>query len=424
MYIKNINVQNFRAFQDISIEFKPGVNLVLGDNGVGKSSLLNAIVIALGGFFSGVAGVKSPGILQADIRIEKTNLTEVSQAIKYVTPVILTAEIDIEGVSYDCQRMRKNQNGDTTTSAKDLKKYAEKITNNPESVLPIFSYQTVQRGTNFKRGDFGAKSKNKLNDRRCGYIGCLDDRLDINEAKQWCMNMELEEFKRQEKVPEYETFKNIVTTFMKQMNELDSQPVIEYSRIFEDFVYSEGNTILPISSLSAGYQSVLFMLMDLSFRLALLNPKDPLFNNAPGIIVIDEIDMHLHPKWQWNVINALKTTFPNVQFIIATHSPIVISSCENANLVQLDDKQEVRYLNDAYAYSIQDVVELRQGSSSIPQKLKELSERFDLCLNNNKIEEAKRIYEEMYNRYGEKNSEVKNAELELFLGEINLPVGL
>lgn len=417
MYIKNISIQNFRVLKDINIEFKHGVNLILGDNGVGKSSILNAVTIALGGFFSGVTGVKSPGILQTDIRVEKTNLTDASQAISYVTPVMISSEFDIDGKGYDCQRARKDQNGDTTTAARGLKKYAEMVTNDINSVLPVFSYQTVQRGTNFKRGDFGSKSKNKLNDRRCGYIGCLDDRLDINEAKQWCMNMELAEFKRQEKVPEYETFKKVVTTFMQHMNELETPPIIEYSRQFEDFVYSEGGVKLPITSLSAGYQSLLFMLMDISFRLALLNPKYPSFNTAPGIIVIDEIDMHLHPKWQWNVIKALETTFPNVQFIIATHSPIVISSCKNVNLIQIDDNQNVLYLPEAYAYNIQDVVELRQGSSSIPKELSELSEKFDEYLSSNQINEARDIYQEMLDRYGEANSEVRNVKWELYSGE-------
>ena len=62
------------------------------------------------------------------------------------------------------------------------------------------------------------------------------------------------------------------------------------------------------------------------------------------IVLIDEVDMHLHPKWQWNIIRALSTTFEKVQFIIATHSPIVISSAKEANLILLDDRHEAVYL--------------------------------------------------------------------------------
>ena len=72
--------------------------------------------------------------------------------------------------------------------------------------------------------------------------------------------------------------------------------------------------------------------------------------------------MHLHPKWQWNIIEALQTTFANVQFIIATHSPIVISSAKEANLILLDDEQSVTYLPECYGYTVEDVLRFRQES--------------------------------------------------------------
>ena len=69
--------------------------------------------------------------------------------------------------------------------------------------------------------------------------------------------------------------------------------------------------------------------------MALLNPDlKSHIADVPGIIMVDELDMHLHPKWQWNVIQALRNTFPNVQFIAATHSPIIISSCKDETLIR------------------------------------------------------------------------------------------
>lgn len=74
----------------------------------------------------------------------------------------------------------------------------------------------------------------------------------------------------------------------------------------------------------------------------------------------------LHPKWQWNIIKALSVTFPNVQFIITTHSPIVISSAKEAHLVLLDEKKQVTYLPDSYGYPVEDVLLFRQESGSRP----------------------------------------------------------
>ena len=124
---------------------------------------------------------------------------------------------------------------------------------------------------------------------------------------------------------------------------------------------------MPISLLSAGYQSLLCMTMNLAYRMALLNPEAGTnMTHIPGIVLIDELDMHLHPKWQWNVIKALEETFPNIQFIVATHSPIIISSCKNENLILIKGNQEIKYLPNAYGYSVEDVLELRQESTAKP----------------------------------------------------------
>ena len=199
---------------------------------------------------------------------------------------------------------------------------------------------------------------------------------------------------------------------MKEINELTEKPEIVYSADFMDIAYVENGTLQPIGILSAGYQSLLWMVMDLAFRLALLNPemKDP--NEATGIVIIDEIDMHLHPRWQWNVVNAFRKTFPGVQLIIATHAPIIIASCKQANLILLRELGEVRYLEDAYAYSINDVLEYRQNSSGLLKELREKISVFDRLLNEGKVREAQAVLKEMENKFGYYNAEVVEARTE------------
>ena len=102
--------------------------------------------------------------------------------------------------------------------------------------------------------------------------------------------------------------------------------------------------------------------MNMAFRLALLNPGKEDLGAIGGVVLIDEIDMHLHPKWQWKVIGALRDTFPKIQFIMATHSPIIISSSRNVNLIQIDEKQKVHYLPEAYAYSVEDECRNTKGT--------------------------------------------------------------
>ena len=226
--------------------------------------------------------------------------------------------------------------------------------------------------------------------------------------------MELEAFQREEKIEEYEAFKKIVAVFMQQISNLDTLPILRYSRQLDDMVYRERDYEMPVSSLSAGYQSLLWMVMNLAYRLALLNPNHAdTLQKTEGIVLIDEIDMHLHPKWQWNVVSALENTFPNIQFIMATHSPIVISSCKNSTLIQVDENQSIRYLENAYGYSVKDVLELRQGSGEKPRKIERLIDQFEKAVNREDYTAAKKVIETMRSELGEDHAEVKNAEGEL-----------
>lgn len=194
---------------------------------------------------------------------------------------------------------------------------------------------------------------------------------------------------------------------MKEINELENMPEIYYSGQFKELVYKDDKVEMALSKLSAGYQSLLWMMMDLGYRVALLNPdlNDP--SEVKGIVLIDEVDMHLHPKWQWNICKAFNTTFPNVQFIIATHSPIVISSAKNANLIFLDDKKSATYLPDSYGYPVEDVLLYRQESVSRPKNIKVHMDAVEEALENDDLKKADETLVKLKDALGEDNTEYK-----------------
>lgn len=422
MFFKEVQIQNYKAIKDMQLFFSPGVNLLIGDNGAGKTSVLDALSVALGGFLSGVKGVAVSGIQQSDIRIESKRVAGAgaSSAIEYMTPTVIECTMVVNGKSFYWARTREGESSDyrTKTSDREITNYAAKLTNDATNTLPLISYMSTMRVSRSKRGDYGSASK-KLNDRRCGYIGCLDSALDIKGIKEWCLNMEMEAFHQEKPIPEYELFKGAVSEVMQKMSDLETPPSIVYSKLFQDIVYSEGEDTLPISYMSAGYQSLLWMTMDFAYRLALLNPGQSDYHQATGVVLIDELDMHLHPKWQWNVLGTLEKVFPNIQFIIATHSPIIISSFKNGQLISLDSEQSVSYLKDAFAYSITDVLELRQGSLGVPKELRILTNKFEDALNLENYDRAREILQAMRERYGEDNTEVKSAMLDLDLGDMD-----
>ena len=127
--------------------------------------------------------------------------------------------------------------------------------------------------------------------------------------------------------------------------------------------------------------------------------------------MIDEIDMHLHPRWQWKILGALQATFPKVQFIIATHSPIVISSAENAKLILMENPNRVKELADAYGNNVGEVLELTQGSSEMPEEVKEVKKwrhEIEQALDENDLRKAERIIQATADKLGETSSTVQS----------------
>lgn len=410
MYLNRVIVKNFKAITDMELEFAQGVNLLIGDNGVGKSSMLEAIAVAMSGVFKGISGVSTKGITQNDVHFKISGRGDASSEVCYGIPAEITAFMDMDSEEYYLKKYRESEEGSARTKMKDdgIVKKMQKKTNSSEEILPLLCFQSDARVWQTRRGDFGKKLKNKLNDRRCGYIGCLDYSLDIKGIQEWCLKMEVVAFQKNMKIKEYEAFKHIVSKFMQKINGLDEAPEIYYSRQLEEMVYQEKKIVMPITMLSAGYQSLLWMTMNLAYRWALLNPDiTENVEEAKGIVLIDEVDMHLHPKWQWNIVSALAETFPNVQFILTTHSPIVISSAKEAKLILLDENQQVKYLPDCYGYNVEDVLYYRQESISRPKSVKILIDQMNDAIDNDNFDLAEKTLISLKNILGADNSEYK-----------------
>ena len=408
MYLEKVHLQNYKAIEELDIDLKPGVNLLIGDNGAGKTSVLEGIAVALGGMFVNVAGVSTRNIIKDDVRMVIKPIGDSSTAIKYFEPALAGCMLHVtDEQDFAWNRIKEEVSAKhTKIDDKRVCVWMKKLTNDLDSILPLVSFQSAARAWRVKRGDFGTELKKKLDDRRCGYIGCLDSSMDVKSIQQWCIKQELM-MSNKGTVREYEMFKNIVASFMKEINELDEIPSIYYSSQFEELVYKDDKTEIPISKLSAGYQSLLWMIMDLAYRVCLLNPELESREQVTGIVLIDEIDLHLHPKWQWNVMEALRKTFAGVQFIIATHSPIVISAAKEANLILLDDAGEVNYLPDCYGYEVEDVLRYRQESVSRPKKVKSLVDEIENAIEDIDFDKAQVALKALKVTLGEDNSEYK-----------------
>jgi predicted ATP-binding protein involved in virulence len=179
---------------------------------------------------------------------------------------------------------------------------------------------------------------------------------------------------------------------------------------------------LLFSQLSDGYRNLIGMVADIAYRCIKLNPHlgTEAVIKTPGVVLIDELDLHLHPNWQKRIVSDLKNVFQNVQFIATTHSPFIVQSLKSDELINLD---EVRGLDDdPLKYSVEDISENEMGVKEV-QRSREFSNMHLLARNyfklikendsQEKIEKAKQLLDEIRVKYSNDPAYVALLESEL-----------
>lgn len=391
MILKRLDISNFRMLNHLELVFEPGFNLILGDNGVGKTSILEAASVALAGFLVGMEDVSTRNIYKNDVRYQIIRDKNGTPNRFYSTPVEITSTLEYGGEDFVWTRAKKDTSGGskTTISPRAILQVSQRLVNSPMTEMwPVISYQSASRHWLSARSDANEKRRKQLHDRRCSYLGCLDRTVNMQSINEWCKQMEWTTVKFG--CPEnYRMFEKMVSRFMSIMND-GMVSGIFFHMNDEKLLYMENGELKDIEDLSAGYQSVLNLVIDLAYRMAILNPDaEENIPMAQGVVLIDEIDSNLHPKWQWRIVEALTETFPNVQFIAATHSPIIVSSCRNANIINIDENQNVQYLEDSYAYSVNEILKDMLGHHMRPENVERLIEAFEMHMDRDEYAEAK-----------------------------------
>lgn len=394
MQLQNVKIKNFRGIDDWQIEFKPGFNLIKGENGKGKTSILEAVAVGLGGFVAGVPDVATRHFSEDEIRQIYTLVGDGSYDKKIVVPTEVHLSAELDGKKYEWMRGRNNIKASRSTiQPRDICKKAEEMSNENDKELPILIYLGAGRVWSQRRERVDNIFR-KHYFRTVGYTDALHDASNIKLLLNWCVKMEQVAWQKEIKISEYEAVKKAVSDFMEYM-EPGEQCKIFYDKQQEELMYQNGNKILPVVSLSAGYQSLVWMVFDIAYRMAVLNPflKENIAQ-AKGVVLIDEIDMHLHPRWQWNIIHALQKVFPNVQFIAATHSPILFASAKDVWLIDVEG-EVIEYSYSHYGIDINTSLSEYQETVEMPKEVKEKTEAFYDAMDAEKYQEAKILLEEL-----------------------------
>ena len=256
MHFKRTEIQNFKSIEKMSLNFSSGVNLLIGDNGVGKTTVLEALALSVQTYFSRMNDITKKGITQKDVRFTSSLVGDASQHRMYYTPTTIKSTVELGGVEYSSEISREDETNATRTkyAGKELAAAGRELLNSQTEILPVICYFSTSRVVDTQKASTSSVGKNKLNDRRCGYMDCLNATLDRKALTDWAFKMAMAEYKKGMPIAEYEAFKKAVGTFMQKMNDLDEIPLVEYDKSGNVPTYAYYSTKMSLDEAKAAFE--------------------------------------------------------------------------------------------------------------------------------------------------------------------------
>lgn len=360
--MRRITINNFRCYEKKSMDFRRGINLLIGDNSVGKTSLLRACNLVMNAFFCGYSDENTKWKSAEDDDFREIKNDDVVTDDQPVNIAFELDEIDCPNITledgsviplhnhetfaeefgypeFNIEKKSKKNARNLITGLNPLRTYASLLQKNSHAIvdgmaiqrnaLPLFAYFTTEDIHTVRKFDKEKTLFKKYPQKPSfGYFESFDCKglLDC-----WLKRiLVLKEAKKGEQ--EIECVRNAVVSALGP-NGCDIIADMEVrtndNEVF--FMYCDGREVRS-DLLSDGYRRLVSIVVDIAFRSALLNKVmygNEAYKHTHGTVIIDEIDEHLHPELQVRILKALHETFPKIQFIVSTHAPLVMSSVEN-----------------------------------------------------------------------------------------------
>lgn len=438
MRLKNIKITNYRCFKEADIDFDEHITLIVGRNGAGKTAILDAVAVSVSTFLLGIDGGVSRSITEDDARYEFHDLDGTIDP-QHQFPVCIDSTGDcLDQKNVKWVRSLNSANSKTTIKdAKELTDIAKNIRNqimhgDKTLVLPLVSYYGTGRLYAQKKEKRNIKSLTEFN-RQVGYVDCMAAESNEKLMLNWFQMQTLKSLQNQQKTGVIERSlllktveKAICRSYERISGSINASLIFDLDthRLVLEFETADGEPKkFAMDEMSDGYKNTLSMIGDIAYRMAVLNPVlgDRVLEETPGVVLIDEVDLHLHPQWQQTILSDLYAIFPNVQFIVSSHAPAVINSVSREQIRILDN--EKIYMPAAQTYGrdansiLREVMKVSERPAEVVQRL----DTFYVCMDRSDYEEADRILTEIEKIVGTNDPDIAAArtalDLEKMLGE-------
>lgn len=358
--IDRLTLENYRCFSECSLDFHPSLTVLVAENAQGKSTILEALSLALDPLVATLTDSKSPGFARSDVRLSLMD----GEGMTAILPASFSMEAEISGRPVIWSRSLGSVSTQSRSSKRELKtvvdaavKLKDASSTDSAAVLPVIAYYRTDRLWSSQSSSTNRTGeRHSLTGRMSGYDNWATPTSSFRLFMDWYRSA-------------FNDLRSSTSKFRDADNRLEKQLAAIHDAVrtaleptgwtsisWEKNVQTDGhiqaapefiaighNTKgkLPLELLSDGVKSMVSLVADLSYRCVRLNPQfgEEAARLTPGVVLIDEIDMHLHPRWQQVVVGLLRRAFPQVQLIVTSHSPQVLSTVDyqSIRLVSLND---------------------------------------------------------------------------------------
>lgn len=415
MRLERLSLQNFRGFESLELEMAPGpVTVLIGANGSGKTSVIRAASAAV----NKAMGSSSfdPALDARDHRmlwVERGGLMH-EEAQSPVSVEVSLAFADGQSAGVRLAGIGTGWNWQVPDALGQLGQSEE---------LPAFGYLSAERRANLYASDLrpsGGLTANRAEGYRVG--ADLTERLDL--VARWITDqhyVRLDRLNRRlaggdtrvaDLHPQLQAVEGAAGALV------DGAESISYDAELRRLIVNLGGERIPFSALSDGYRALVGFGLGLVWQCVVLNPhygaEAP--QKTPGVVLIDELELHLHPAWQWTILERLQRVFPKVQFIVATHSAAVVAAAP-PEAVRLLDGNEVRTLHGTAGRDVNGILEEVFGTRSRPQSTADKLAELEVHLEQRRDDDAKALLKELESLLGEDDPDLIRVRWTLSLRE-------
>lgn len=368
--LQRLKLRNYRCFEEIDIDFHPRLTVLVASNGVGKTSILDAVAVAYGPYIGAFDEAVGKHFEPSDIRQVQNRQTAALEmeyaphgvtleATGIIPDPLVQALHEVTALEETAGPLvwRRALTGPTKakTTIKDAKKlvdygkWMQESVRTPgnEALLPLIAYYGT--GRLWQQKKLMAGKKIARSSRTIGYADCLDPASSYKSFVEWFRywNVNAKEMQLKDQVNdpafiEFSGYINSVKGAVAACLAPSGWVGLDYSFKLDTLVaHHPQHGELPVELLSDGIRNMIGMVADIAFRATKLNGRlgELAARQTHGIVLIDEVDMHLHPEWQQVVLQTLVQAFPVMQFVVTTHSPQVLTTVprENIRILELTE---------------------------------------------------------------------------------------